>query len=274
MRMSARLEQALASLKPGERVGVIPFLTVGFPSVDDTLELVPALEEGGAAIIELGIPFSDPLADGPTIQAAGYRALQQGVTLDTCLEVCRALRERGVSVPLLFFGYYNPIMSYGLDAFARDAAQAGADGPNGPDHPPEEATPQRRALQAHGLCLITMLAPTSTEERIALACRDAEGFIYCVSVTGVTGARADVPPGLFDFLKRVRRHTALPLAVGFGISERRHVEAIGAHAEAVVVGSKLVEVVDSAPPSQRAARARRLIAELAGAPTSTRRSKD
>jgi tryptophan synthase alpha chain len=262
--MTKRLQEALAKLKPMTNVGLIPYLTVGFPSVEETLALVPALERSGATIVELGIPFSDPIAEGPTIQASSYRALQQGVTTQTCMEVCKTLREQGVAIPLLFMGYYNPILSHGLAAFAKDAADAGADGAIIPDLPPEEAGELRDHLKTHDLTLITMLAPTSTEERIALACQKAEGFIYCVSVAGVTGARSSVPEGLFDYLARVRKHTSLSLAVGFGISERSHVKAIGAHAEAVVVGSKLISVIDSAPAKQRVAHASRFIAELSG----------
>ena len=263
--MTSRLHQALAGLKRGERVGVIPYLTVGFPTVEDTIALVSALARAGATAVELGIPFSDPLAEGPTIQASSFRALQQGVTMNTCLEVCGRLRGQGLTIPLLFMGYYNPVLAHGIESFALDAAKAGADGMIVPDLPPEEAGPLRSALTAQGLSLIPMLAPTSTEERIALACRTAEGFIYCVSRTGVTGARQEVPAGLFEFLAKVRRHTTLPLAVGFGISERRHVEAVGAHAEAVVVGSRLIDVVDSAPPAERVQRAGDFIAELVGA---------
>ena len=264
--MTNRLRQALANLKRGENVGVIPYVTVGFPTVEDTLAIVPALAGAGAVAIELGIPFSDPLADGPTIQASGSRALQQGVTMNTCLEVSRKLRERGVAVPFLFMGYYNPILAHGIEAYARDAAEAGVDGAIIPDLPPDEAGPLRSALTSQGLSLVPMVAPTSTRERIALACQKAEGFVYCVSVTGITGARTEVPASLPEFLARVRDHTRLPLAVGFGISERRHVEAIGAHVEAVVVGSRLIDVIDSAPAADRARRAGEFIAMLAGAP--------
>jgi tryptophan synthase alpha chain len=262
--MTKRLQDALAPLKAGQNTGVIPYLTVGFPTVDDTLALVPALEEAGAVIIELGVPFSDPMAEGPTIQASSFRALQQGVTLSTCLEVCTTLRERAVQVPLLFMGYYNNVLAHGVERFAHDAAQAGADGAIIPDLPPQEAGPLRKALRANDLSLITLLAPTSTDERIALACKDAEGFIYCVSVAGVTGARQEISTSLGDYLARVRKHTTLPIAVGFGISERRHVETVGAVAEAAIVGSRLITVVDSAPPDQRVSRAREFIAELTG----------
>ena len=264
--MTNRLQQALANLERGENVGIIPYVTIGFPTVEETLDIVPALAGAGAVAIELGVPFSDPLADGPTVQASGFRALQQGVTMSTCMEVGRALRDRGVSVPLLFMGYYNPILAYGIQDYARDAAGAGIDGAIIPDLPPDEAEPLRAAFTPWGLDLIPMVAPTSTRERIALACEKAEGFVYCVSVAGTTGARTEMPATLPEFLARVRSHTPLPLAVGFGISERRHVEAIGPHVEAVVVGSRLIQVIDSAPAGARAQRAGEFIAMLAGRP--------
>ena len=264
--MTDRMRKALSAMKRGGPTGIIPYVTIGFPSVEDTLAIVPALEAAGAGVIELGVPYSDPLADGPTIQSASYRALQTGITSHTCLEVARKLRAGGVTVPLLFMGYYNPILTYGVEAYARDCAEAGLDGLIVPDLPPEESAPMRAALTDHGLSLIALLAPTSTEERIASACADADGFIYCVSVTGVTGARTELPPDLPDFLARVRRHTGLPLAVGFGIADRKHVETLSAHVEAVVVGSALINVIDSAPPGERAAHAAAFIAALTGRP--------
>ena len=186
------------------------------------------------------------------------------MTTARCLEACGKLRERGVTIPLVFMGYYNPILSYGIGAFARDAAAAGADGVIVVDLPPEEAGPLRGELLAQGLSLVRLLAPTSTDDRIARVCAEAEGFIYCVSVAGVTGARSEVPSGVFDLLRRVRRHPTLPLAVGFGIAERRHVEEIAPHAQAAVVGSALINVINSAPPDARLQRATQFIAELAG----------
>jgi tryptophan synthase alpha chain len=262
--MTHRMTEAMERLEREHRTGIFPYLTVGFPSVEETLALAPALAEAGADLIELGVPFSDPMADGPTVQAATFHALQQGVTPAGCLEVCSTLRKRGLTIPIVFMGYYNPLLSYGLAAFAQDAADAGADGLIVPDLPAEEAGPLKSELQACELSLISMLAPTSTDERIAEACAQADGFVYCVSVTGVTGARDDVPPGAIELLQRVRRHTSLPLAMGFGISERRHVEAVQGRAQAVVVGSALINVIDSAAPAQRLSSAARFIAELAG----------
>lgn len=262
--MTDRLQTTLSNLKPRESIGVFPYITVGYPTIEDTVDIVSALANAGATAIELGIPFSDPIADGPTIQASCFHALKQGVTLKICLDVCRSIRQNGVEIPLIFMGYYNPILSYGIDNFAKDAAEVGADGVIVPDLPPEESGPLLKELQLQQLSLITMVAPTSTDERIALACSQSDAFIYCVSVAGVTGARRDITKGLFEFLDRVRSHTNLPLAVGFGISTREHVTTVGSQAEAVIVGSKLIDVLDSAKPSQRAHDAGMFLANLTG----------
>ncbi|MBI2871734.1 MAG: tryptophan synthase subunit alpha [Chloroflexi bacterium] len=261
---SRRIEETFSRLRRQRRTGLIPFLTVGFPTVDATLELVPALEGAGAAAIELGVPFSDPLADGATIQAASFHALKHGVMLGTCLEVCRVLRQRGVAMPIVLMGYYNPVLSYGIEGFAQEAARCGVDGLIAVDLPPEESAELRAALATRGLDLVHLLAPTSTEERIALVSATATGFIYCVSLAGVTGARDELPSGVFDLLRRVRAHTQLPLAVGFGISRREHVRAVGEQAQAAVVGSALLNVIDCAPPGEIVQRACRFVAELAG----------
>ena len=261
--MMDRLESALARARNQGRIAVVPYVTIGFPSIEDTLAIVPAIERAGADAIELGVPYSDPLADGPTVQAASYRALTGGVDSRTCLEVARKLRSAGVTVPLLFMGYYNPILRYGIAAYAADCAEAGVDALIVPDLPPDEAGELRAALAERGLGIVSMLAPTSTEERIVLGCTDARGFVYCVSVTGVTGARRDLPDDLPEFVARVRRHTDLPVAVGFGIAERRHVERVGQVADVAVVGSALINVIDSAPPGEAASRAGAFIRELA-----------
>lgn len=251
-----RIEAAFARLKAEQRTGFVAFLTVGYPDVESTLRFVPALIEGGADIIELGMPFSDPLAEGPTIQRSSYHALQQGVTPTACLEVVAKLRSTGIHAPLLLMGYYNPLLTYGLERFARDAASSGADGLIVVDLPAEESEPMRDACLASGLRLVYLLAPTSTDERIELATRLASGFIYCVSVTGVTGAREELAPQLEPFVKRVRAHTDLPIAVGFGISQRKHFQAVGRIAEAAVIGSAIIDEIDKAGPSEQAARLR------------------
>jgi tryptophan synthase alpha subunit len=225
-------------------------------------------------MLELGVPFSDPLADGATIQRANFTALQHGVTTSVCLEAVRALREQGLEVPVLLMGYYNPILAYGLEGFAVDAAAAGVDGLIVVDLPPEEAGPLQEACRARGLDLVYLLAPTSTPERVALVARQASGFVYCVSVTGVTGARSALPPELPAFVERVRSETTLPLAVGFGISDREHVEAVGRIAEVAVVGSALIDVIDSSPAQEREARVRAYVEVLAGRRGAARDRRD
>jgi tryptophan synthase alpha chain len=225
---------------------------------------VPALEKAGATLIELGVPYSDPLAEGPTIQAASYKALEAGMTMHGCIETARQLRQGGVTVPLVFMGYYNPVLNYGIEAYTKDCAAAGVDGFIIPDLPVDEAEPFHDACRAQGLALISMLAPTSTDDRIAQGAASADGFVYCVSVAGVTGARSELPLTLPGFVERVRSRTTLPVAVGFGISERAHVESVGRVADAAVVGSALINVIDLAPAGERAERAGAFIASLVG----------
>jgi len=246
------------------RTGIFPYLTVGFPSIDDTLVLAPALAYAGADLIELGVPFSDPIADGPTIQAASFEAIKQGATLAVSLAICKKLRDKGLQIPVIFMGYYNPILNYGIDKFAEDAANAGADGAIVPDLPPEEASSLREALKLNGLPLITLLTPTSTEKRIEEACSLASGFIYCVAVAGVTGVRSDISSDVFELLKRIRNYSSLPIAVGFGISKREHVKRLDGYAQAAVVGSALIDVINSAPNYDRAKNAGQFLEELSG----------
>ena len=259
-RIEDRLHEPLDAGAPA----IIPYLTVGFPDVATTLEMAAALEEAGAAVIELGVPFSDPLADGPTVQRCGFHALRQGVTLGRCLEACATLRSRGVAVPLVFMGYYNPLLAYGLEAIAEDAASAGLDGFIVPDLPAEEAGPLLAACDARELAVAPLLAPTSTDQRIAAACARARGFVYCVSRLGITGARQDLSDEAHSLVRRVRRHTDLPVAVGFGVSSPEHVAELSGVADAVAVGSALLEAVEEAPRGQETARAREFVARLGG----------
>ncbi|MDA0988726.1 MAG: tryptophan synthase subunit alpha [Chloroflexi bacterium] len=259
-----RLKQSFDSLAARGAMGIIPYLTVGFPSVKDTLSLVPALIDGGADVIELGVPFSDPLADGPTIQRASFHALAQGVNLGTCLQVCKQLRDIGITVPLVLMGYYNPIFSYGLERFAMDAQDSGVDGIIVPDLPFEEADPLQTTCRQHGIHLIPLLAPTSTDARIAQSCEKAGGFVYCVSLTGVTGTREELPPGVPAFIERVRKHTDLPIAIGFGISQRHHVESLTPLAQAAIVGSALIEVIEKTNDGLREEAVKDFIAGLKG----------
>lgn len=224
------------------RKALIPYVTVGYPHPDTALELVPRLEEWGADMVELGIPFSDPLADGATIQEASFRALEQGTTPARCLEVAARLRER-VSLPLMFMTYYNPVLSYGLEAFCRDSARAGVDGLIVPDLPPEEGTEMERAGERHGVDLVYLLAPNSSPRRIEVVARHSRGFIYLVSLTGVTGPRQALPSDLEQSVARVRQKATLPLAVGFGISSPEQAARAAAVADGVIVGSRLIQLI-------------------------------
>ncbi|MBX6341234.1 MAG: tryptophan synthase subunit alpha, partial [Thermomicrobiaceae bacterium] len=217
-RTTSRIAETLARYRAQGRTAIVPYLTVGYPDLDTVQRVAPALVEGGAAMIELGIPFSDPLADGATIQQASHRALQNGVTVARCFETARELRHEGVDVPLIFMGYFNPILRFGVERFAARCAEVGVDGLIVPDLPPDESDEVLEACRRYGRDLIFMVAPTSTDDLIAAVTRRASGFIYCVSLTGVTGARESLSAGLGDFIRRVRRRTDLPLAIGFGIS--------------------------------------------------------
>ncbi len=239
----SRIQQTWERLAAEDRQALILYLTVGFPERESALDLVPRLIDAGADIIELGVPFSDPIAEGVTIQGATQQALKNGITVRYCLETVRTLRERGVEAPLLLMGYLNPLLRYGVEQFCADAAAAGLDGLILPDLPPEEAGEIDAACRKHGLDLIMFVAPTSTPDRIAHVAEHASGFIYCVSTKGVTGARAALPPELPAFVQRVRRQTQMPIAVGFGISQPDHARQVAKIADGVIIGSKLIDVV-------------------------------
>jgi tryptophan synthase alpha chain len=260
--MGNRIDSTLADVKAEGRTALVPWVTVGFPDVETSVALAKAIVEAGGDMLELGVPFSDPLADGPTIQMTSGRALAQGVNVKTCLDMVRRLRADGVQAPFILMGYYNPFMKYGVEQFVRDAASAGVDGVIVPDLPPEESGPFRELCERHGVYLVPLLAPTSTDERIAQACKGAKGFIYCVSVTGVTGARAKLSAGVQDLVARIHRYTDLPVLVGFGVSRREHVEAIGKYAQGAVVASALLDAVAKAPKEHAAAVARQFLTSL------------
>jgi tryptophan synthase alpha chain len=222
---------------------LITYLTVGYPSIETTLEMVPAIASSGCDLVELGVPFSDPLADGTTIQRASYQALKQGVTPKLCLEVAGKLGTK-VDIPLVFMTYYNPVFSYGLGAFCKDCAETGISGLIIPDLPPEEGTDLESISLKHNLDLIYLLAPTSTDERIDMVAARSRGFIYLVSMTGVTGSRNKLPQGLESFVSRVRQRTSLPLCVGFGISNAAQARRVAKVADGVIVGSRLIELLE------------------------------
>ena len=232
-----RIEQAFTKGRPA----FMPYSVLGYPTSQAGLEVIRTLVDAGADLLELGVPFSDPLADGPTIQAATQRSLENGTTLKDCLAMTAELRRQGINTPALLMGYINPIMSYGLEDFAADAAAAGVDGLIVPDLPPEEADELETTCASHGLAIVYLLAPTSTPDRIALVAKRSSGFIYLVSLTGVTGAREALPPDLTEFVARVRAQTDKPLAVGVGIGTGEQARAVGQLADGVIVGSALVK---------------------------------
>jgi len=233
----SRLQKTFADPK---HKALIAYVTMGFPSMEDTLQVVPLLAKQGCDAVELGIPFSDPMADGTTIQEASHVALQHGATPQKCLEAAARLRSM-VDIPLLFMTYFNPVLSFGTERFCRASADAGIDGFIVTDVPPEEAEELERYTRAGDMDLIYLLAPTSTQERIKLVARKATGFIYLVSVTGVTGARQELPAYLEEFVARVRREARQPLCIGFGISSAALARRMAGIADGVVVGSRLVE---------------------------------
>ena len=259
-----RVEAKFAQLKNEGRTGLFPYVMTGHPSLEMTERLIPALVEAGADGFEIGVPFSDPLADGATVQEAGFHALQQGVTLTDCVDLVRRLRPKVPNTPLLLMGYYNLILNIGLERFCRDAGEASVDGLIIPDLPAEEAGPLVEATDRYGINLIPLVAPTSTEERIKMVCEIASGFIYCVSVTGVTGARKTMSNQAPLLVKRVRCHTNLPLAIGFGVSTNEHFREVGKVADAAIVGSALVRIVQESTPQEAVERASTFVSEMVG----------
>lgn len=274
-------EAFAASEQRGDGPLVFPFLAAGFPTPEETPELVRAALRGGAGGFEIGVPFSDPIADGPVHQDAYTVALAAGAGLDTALDACRAARQASPYIPITLMGYLNPFLSVGsatddqteqpgeavgepLEALARRAAEAGADGLIVVDLPVDESDAAREVLARHGLAMIYLLAPTSTEERIAAVAERASGFIYLVSLTGVTGARDQVPADFEAFVARVRALTDTPLAVGFGISRREHVEQVGNIVPAAIIGSALTTTIASAPPDGRAEAVERYLEVVTG----------
>jgi tryptophan synthase alpha chain len=259
---STRISKRFAELHAKGELGIIAYITAGDPSLDATHKFVLALAEAGADVIELGVPFSDPLADGPTIQRASERALKSGTTLAGVLDLVRRIRQAS-QAPLVLFSYYNPILQMGLEKFAAGAAEAGADGVLATDLTPEEADDYRRILHAHNLDTIFLAAPTSSDERLEKISAATSGFLYIISRTGVTGTKDSLPEELPALLRRAHQFTKLPIAVGFGISLPGHVSVLGGLADAAVVGSALVsEIEHAANPDAAAAALRERVRKL------------
>jgi tryptophan synthase alpha chain len=254
MTNSSRISQRFAALRQTGQMGLVAYLTAGDPSLAATEKFVLALAEAGADVIELGVPFSDPVADGPVIQRASERALRAGTTLAGVLSLVKSLRAK-TQVPLVLFSYYNPVLQMGLERFADAAKSAGADGALLTDVTPEEATEYRAAMASRALDTIFLAAPTSPDERLALISSATTGFLYLISRTGVTGAKDQLAEELPALARRVRRFTDLPIAIGFGISQPGHVSLLGGLADAAVVGSALVEEIERAESVDAAAAA-------------------
>lgn len=270
-RPAERINGAFARAKREERGALIPYFMCGYPSAVQGARLALAAIEGGADIVELGMPFSDPLADGATIQHAGHIALERGMNIQGCLETAGQIAALS-DVPLILMGYYNPLLAFGLERFCRLAAENGICGLIIPDLPHEEAGPLQQAAHQHGLALIYLVPPTTPEERIArivaISAGEPGGFLYCVSLSGVTGERAELPPQLREFIRRVDGYTKkhrLPIAVGFGLSTPAHIAEVTSYADGAVVGSALVRLIDQHPEEKQAEAVKRYMVELRGA---------
>lgn len=250
----SRIATTFAQLRDQKRKALIPYITAGFPFADMTPELMHAMVGAGADVIELGVPFSDPMADGPVVQRAGERALELGVGMKQVLQMVRRFRERDDRTPVVLMGYANPVERYdlvnGKDSYIRDCAAAGVDGLLVVDYPPEECEEFANKLRAQGMDLIFLLAPTSTDPRIREVARVASGYVYYVSLKGVTGAGHLDTASVERMLPRIREHVKVPVGVGFGIRDAQTARAIGRMADAVIIGTKVIQVVDGLPREQ------------------------
>src|SRR5215469_3397157 len=265
---ATRITRAFEQARQEGRGVLIPYFMCGYPSAEESVELVLAAIQGGADIVELGMPFSDPLADGATIQHAGQIALEGGMTIHGCMEIARLISARS-KTPLLLMGYYNPVLAYGIERFCRTAAASGVCGLIIPDLPPDEATPLRQAAQEQGLAVIFLVPPTTPGERIERIVEISAGgpgnFIYCVALSGVTGARATLPTHLRSFIQRVYGYTKdhhLPLVVGFGLSTPQHIAEVTSYADGAVVGSALVKLIEEHDEGEQVEVVKRYIQSL------------
>jgi len=265
---AAKITQTFEHARQAGRSVLIPYFMCGYPSAAQSVEIILAAAEGGADIIELGMPFSDPLADGATIQHAGHIALERGMSIRGCMEIARQVSAKSV-VPLLLMGYYNPVMAYGLAHFCVDAKANGVNGLIIPDLPMEEAAPLLEEVKKNDLALIFLIPPTTPNERIAkvaeLTASETGGFVYCVSLSGVTGSRTSLPPHLRNFIERVKGYTkdkGLPIAIGFGLSTPEHIAEVTSYADGAAVGSALVNLIDRQEEGTQAEAVRQYIQSL------------
>lgn len=265
---ATRITRAFEQARREGRGVLIPYFMCGYPSATQSIELVLAGAQGGADIIELGMPFSDPLADGATIQHAGQVALEHGMTIDGCMEIARQISTRS-TIPLILMGYYNPVLAYGIERFCQKAAATGVCGLIIPDLPPDEAAPLLDAAQKEGLSLNFLVPPTTPGERIEriveISATGPGNFIYCVALSGVTGVRATIPPHLRNFIQRVHGYTKdyhLPLVVGFGLSTPEHIAEVTSYADGAVVGSAIVKLIEEHKGSEQIEAVKRYIQSL------------
>jgi len=265
MELASAITRSIHGARAQHSSSVIPYVPVGYPDIETTFEIVKIFDKLDAPAVELGIPFSDPLADGVTIQKASQASLENGVSLSDCIQLSQRLRAEGVTVPIILMGYYNPIYQYGVEECVKDAWASGVNGFIIPDLPYEESSLMREQTSNYGMAFVPLIALTSSERRIAATCVGASGFLYCVSITGVTGARndLDVAP-LNNMMGAVRNNSDLPIAVGFGVSTRKQVEDLCTVADAVVVGSAFVQTVEGAGRSNAVDAAASLYEHLAG----------
>jgi tryptophan synthase alpha chain len=265
----SRIAKTFANLESAGRKALIPYICAGDPYADATVDIMRALADGGADVIELGVPFSDPMADGPVIQKAAERALARGIGMVQVLDMVRAFRSTHADTPVVLMGYANPVERYdqkhGTGAFVRDAAAAGVDGVLVVDYPPEECGAFAQALQAHGMDLIFLLAPTSTEQRMRQVGEIATGYVYYVSLKGVTGAGHLDTDAVAQAIPRIRQHVKVPVGVGFGIRDAATAQAVGRVSDGVVIGTRLIQILESQSREQVAAAAGAFVAEIRGA---------
>ena len=260
--MTNRIKKTFENLQLNDKKGIILYLTTGIPDNETTAELALELFNSGADIIELGIPFSDPLADGVTIQQSSQKALEKGVNIDTCFDVCKMIRNKNDNNPIVLMGYFNPILQYGLDEFISKAKSCGVDGIIVPDLPLEESLILLEKCSSNDINLIYLIAPTTSTERIKEICKNGDGFLYCVSVAGITGARATLSAEGINLVKEVKQYSTVPVALGFGISTKIHLAEVNKHADAGIIGSALVNIISNSDKNTAVQNATDFLKEL------------
>ena len=261
-----KIDEQLNNSISSNKISIATFMTTDYPEHGTFMDISLKFCEMGVDILEFGIPFSDPIAEGRTIQETTFKALENGINITNCFESISLIRKKGYMTPIVIMGYYNPVLKYGLESFAKKANQSGVDGIIVADLPIEESTHLRNLCNSNSIHLIQMLAPTSTAERIKKTCEIASGFIYCVSLTGVTGARKNIGPKIEMLVNQIRTHTNIPIMVGFGISNREHVETIGKFADGAIIGSALLDTIGQSRGKEAVSKAYNFVKTLIDSP--------